>query len=44
MSGVRRSEFTELMKQDMYNWYFTNYMEIAPTYAELFNIVPSKAA
>ena len=44
MSGIRRSEFTELMKQDMYDWFFTNYTEIAPTYAELFNVVPSRAA
>ena len=44
MAGVARNEFTEAMKKDMYSWFFQDYTEISPTYAELFNIVPSDAA
>lgn len=44
MAGVHRSEFTESMKKDMYRWYFQDYQEISPAYANIFNIVPSDAA
>ena len=44
MAGVMRNEFTEAMKQTMYDWFFQKYVEIAPTYAQLFNVVPSNAA
>jgi hypothetical protein len=44
MAGVRRSEFTEAMKQDMYPWYFESYDEVPSAYESLFEIKPSDAA
>lgn len=44
MAGVRRSEFTEAMKQDMYEWYFESYEEIPTTYESLFEVQQSNAA
>jgi hypothetical protein len=44
MAGVRRSEFTEAMKKDLYDWFYQKYVEIEPTYKQLFNVVPSTAA
>ena len=46
MAGVRRTDFTEAMKKDMYDYYldWERYQEIAPVYESLFDIMPSSAA
>lgn len=44
MSGVRRSDFTEAMKKEMYPWYFESYDETPTVYESLFDIKPSDAA
>jgi hypothetical protein len=46
MAGVRRSDFSEAMKKDMYGYYldWEKYEEIAPVYEQIFDIVPSSAA
>lgn len=46
MAGVRRSDFSEAMKKDMYDYYldWEKYDEISPVYEQLFDIMPSQAA
>lgn len=46
MAGVRRSDFTEAMKQDMYDYFldWERYTEIDPVYEQVFDIVQSNAA
>ena len=46
MAGVRRSDFSEAMKRDMYDYYldWEQYTEIAPVYEQIFDIVQSGAA
>jgi len=44
MAGVRRSEFTEAMKQDSYGWYFESLDEIGTVYDQLFEVQESSAA
>jgi len=44
MAGVRRSEFTENMKQDMYGYYWESYSEEPTQWDTLFDIVPSSSA
>jgi len=46
MAGVRRSDFTEAMKKEMYDYYldWEQYQEITPVYEQLFDIKPSDAA
>ncbi len=46
MAGVRRSDFSEAMKKDMYDYYleWEAYKEIAPVYEQVFDIQPSSAA
>jgi hypothetical protein len=44
MSGVRRSDFTEAMKQEMYPWFFESYDETPTVYESLFEVKPSSAA
>lgn len=44
MSGVRRSDFTEAMKKDMYPWYFESYDETPQVFDQLFDMKPSSAA
>lgn len=44
MAGVLRNEFTAAMQQDMYNWFFESFPEKTPVWAELFEVVPSRAA
>ena len=43
MAGVRRSDFTEAMKKEMYPWYFESY-ETPTVYESLFDIQQSSAA
>jgi len=44
MAGVRRSDFTEAMKKEMYPWYFESYDETPTVYESLFDIQQSSAA
>ena len=44
MAGVRRSDFTEAMKKEMYPWYFESYDETTTVYESLFDIQQSNAA
>jgi len=44
MAGVTRSEFTELMVQDMYDWILQDYTELSPVYQQVYKEVPSSAA
>ena len=46
MAGVRRSDFTEAMKKEMYDYYldWERYTEIDPVYEQVFDIVQSGAA
>lgn len=44
MSGIKRSEFTENMKNDMYGYFWENYPTKAPVWGELFEVVPSDSA
>ena len=46
MAGVRRTDFSEAMKQDMYDYFldWERYQEIAPVYEQVFDIVQSSAA
>jgi len=44
MAGVRRSDFTEAMKQEMYPWFFESYDETPTVYESLFEIRQSSAA
>lgn len=46
MAGVRRTDFTEAMKKEMYDYYleWERYQEIAPVYESVFDIMPHNAA
>jgi hypothetical protein len=44
MAGVKRSEFTEGMRDDMYGWFWENYPLKPPKYQDIFEIVPSNKA
>jgi len=44
MAGVSRNQFTEAMKQDLYNWYWESYDDVAPVWGQLFDVVQSNAA
>ena len=46
MAGVRRSDFTEAMKKEMYDYWldWEKYQEISPVYEQIFDIKPSDAA
>lgn len=44
MAGVHRSQFTENMKQDMYDYFWERYDEVPPRYQDIFDITPSDAA
>lgn len=44
MAGVRRSDFTEAMKKEMYPWYFESYDETPTVYESLFDIQQSNDA
>ena len=42
--AVMRNEFTEAMKQDMYDYFLEAYPQKPPEYASIFEIVPSSAS
>jgi hypothetical protein len=44
MAGVTRSQFTEGMKKDSYDYFWENYPLTAPKYEEIFEVVQSDAA
>jgi len=44
MSGVHRSQFTETLKKDMYNYFWDNYPEAPIIYEQIFDVVKSDAA
>lgn len=44
MAGVMRNDFTAAMEQDMYRWFWESFPEKTPVWAELFEVVPSRAA
>ncbi len=44
MAGVTRSDFTEQLKQDMYDWILQDYTELSPVYQQVYKEVPSSAA
>lgn len=44
MAGVKRNEFTEAMKDDMYGWVWESYPEKPPVWDTIFEVVPSDSA
>ena len=44
MSGVKRSEFSEGMKKDMYSYFWESYPLTPPKYEQIFDVIPSDAA
>lgn len=42
--SVKRDQFTEMMKKDMYDYFWEDYPEIPPRYEEIFEVVESNAA
>lgn len=42
--SVKRDQFTEMMKKDMYSYLWEAYPEIPPRYEEIFEVVKSNAA
>lgn len=42
--GVMRNEFTESMRDDLYEVFWENYPEVTPRYEELFEVVDSDSA
>lgn len=42
--AVQRSQFTEAMKQELYDYFWENYDETPPRYQDIFDIVQSNAA
>ena len=44
MAGVHRSQFTELMKRNLYDWFWESYPEVPPRYEDIFEVVESDSA
>ena len=44
MAGVKRNNFTEAMKANMYTYFWEEYPEMAPKYEMLFDVVQSGSA
>ena len=44
MAGVKRNNFTEAMKANMYTYFWEEYPEMAPKYEMLFDVVQSGRA
>lgn len=44
MAGIKRSEFTENMKNDMYEYFWESYPQVPPVWESLFEVVPSSGA
>ena len=44
MAGVKRSQFTEAMKKDSYEYFWESYPEVPPVYESIFEVVQSDAA
>lgn len=44
MASVLRNQFTEAMKDDMYDWYWESMPEKPPVWQDLFEVVPSESA
>ena len=44
MAGVHRSQFTEAMKKDMYQYYWEAYPDVPPKYEMLFDVISSDSA
>jgi hypothetical protein len=42
--GVKRNDFTEAMKDNMYAWYWEKYPQKPPVWESLFEVVPSDSA
>jgi len=42
--AVMRNEFTESMRDDLYDVFWENYPEVAPVYEQLFDVVDSSSA
>ena len=42
--SVKRDQFTEMMKKDLYGYFWESYPEIPPRYEQIFEVVESKAA